>query len=82
MPSLRLHCLPELRSLYLQGNDITKVCMALIYPYFGSVDYWPALLDLMRAQLEGLERCIQLRELILDKNKVRLAAASFSQTLC
>jgi Leucine-rich repeat (LRR) protein len=45
IPALRLHCLPELKVLYLQGNDITKV--------------------------EGLERCIQLRELVLDKNKIK-----------
>jgi Leucine-rich repeat (LRR) protein len=45
IPSLRLHCLPELKSLFLQGNDITKI--------------------------EGLDRCIQLRELILDKNKIK-----------
>ena len=45
IPSLRLYCFPELRSLYLQGNDITKI--------------------------EGLERCVQLRELILDKNKMK-----------
>ena len=25
IPSLRLHCLPELKSLFLQGNEITKV---------------------------------------------------------
>ena len=45
IPSLRLHCLPELKSLFLQGNDITKI--------------------------EGLDRCTQLRELILDKNKIK-----------
>eukprot|EP01048_Picozoa_sp_COSAG05_P007592 COSAG05_NODE_539_length_8851_cov_3.718693_2_plen_1327_part_00 len=50
IPSLRLHCFPELRSLYLQGNDIAKI--------------------------EGLERCLQLRELILDKNKLKSIAAN------
>ena len=48
IPALRLHCLPELKVLYLQGNDITKV--------------------------EGLDRCLQLRELVLDKNKIKAIA--------
>ena len=50
IPSLRLHCLPELKSLFLQGNDITKI--------------------------EGLDRCVQLRELILDKNKIKAVSQS------
>ncbi|CAF0783988.1 unnamed protein product [Adineta ricciae] len=44
--ALQLNKIPSLRSLFLQGNEITKV--------------------------EGLEALRHLRELVLDKNKIRL----------
>ncbi|UJR26994.1 hypothetical protein I4U23_008301 [Adineta vaga] len=44
--TLQLNKIPSLRSLFLQGNEITKV--------------------------EGLESLRNLRELVLDKNKIRL----------
>lgn len=63
LTALQLNKLPSLRSLFLQGSDQTKKMNAKRFD---------EILGNEISKIEGLEGLRNLRELVLDKNKIRV----------